>query len=87
MTAAATVEKALRLIEAQVFDAAILDLNLGGKDTHPVADALAARGVPFVFATGYSSRQMRPEDHDRPVLRKPFLDKQLAAILARLLSA
>jgi hypothetical protein len=60
-------------------------MNLGGNDTHAVADALAARGVPFVFATGYTSRHMRAEDHDRPVLRKPFPDKQLAAVMTRLL--
>ena len=85
VTAAATVEKALGLIDEQVFDACILDMNLSGNDTHAVADALAARGVPFVFATGYSSRELRGQDRDRPLLRKPFLDKQLAAIMARLL--
>jgi len=83
--AAATVEKALALIDAQTFDAAILDMNLGGNESHAVADALAARGVPFVFATGYSTHELRAQDHDRPLLRKPFLDQQLAAIMKRLL--
>ena len=56
VTAAATVDQALALIDAQVFDAAMLDMNLNGNNSHPVADALAARGVPFVFLTGYDAR-------------------------------
>ena len=49
VTSAATVDKALALIDAQVFDAALLDMNLNGDDSHPVAEALSARGVPFVY--------------------------------------
>ena len=54
VTAAATVDQALALIDAQTFDAAMLDMNLNGNKSYAVADALAARGVPFVFSTGYS---------------------------------
>ena len=72
MTAAATVDQALALIDAQVFDAAMLDMNLNGNKSHAVADALAARGVPFVFSTGYSGQDMRDGYRDRPVLKKPF---------------
>jgi hypothetical protein len=50
-----------------------------------VADALAARGVPFVFATGYSGA-MRLGDRDRPVLKKPFQYEKLVEIFTRLLS-
>nr|WMC98649.1 hypothetical protein RAR13_08140 [Aminobacter aminovorans] len=50
--AAATVEQALALITAHDFDAAMVDMNLNGDNTYVVADALAARGVPFVFSTG-----------------------------------
>ncbi len=86
VTAAATVDKALALIDAQFFDAAMLDMNLNGDKSHPVADALAARGVPFVFSTGYSGRDMRDGYRDRPVLKKPFKEEELADILARLLA-
>ena len=58
VTAAATVDQAIALIDAQVFDAAMLDMNLKGNQSHAVADALAARGVPFIFATGYSAHDM-----------------------------
>jgi two-component sensor histidine kinase len=44
VTSAATVEKALALINAQVFDVALLDMNLDGSDSHPVAEALSAHG-------------------------------------------
>ena len=54
VTAAATVDQALALIDAQIFDAAILDMDLSGNKSHAVADALATHGVPFIFATGYS---------------------------------
>ena len=64
VTAAATVDQALALIDAQVFDAAMLDMNLNGNKSHAVADALAARGVPFVFSTGYSG-------HGRDGLPRP----------------
>jgi CheY-like chemotaxis protein len=86
VTTAATVDQALALIDAQVFDAAMLDMNLNGNKSHSVADALAARGVPFVFSTGYSGHHMRDGDRARPVLKKPFLYEELVQILTRLLS-
>jgi CheY-like chemotaxis protein len=86
VTTAATVDQALPLIEAQVFDAAMLDMNLNGDTSHSVADALAARGVPFAFSTGYSGRAMWDGYRDRPVLKKPFRYEELVEILTRLLS-
>ena len=83
VTAAATIDKALALIEGQVFDAAMLDMNLNGESSHPVADALAARGVPFVVTTG--NRVMWDGFADRAVLRKPFKYAELADVLTRLL--
>ena len=83
---AATVDKALALIDAQVFDAAMLDMNLNGNKSHAVADALAARGVPFIFSTGYSGRDMSEGYGDRPVLKKPFPYEELVGVLTRLLS-
>src|SRR5690349_6230290 len=51
---AARVEHALALIEAAgALDAAVLDINLNGQMSYPVADALVARRVPFLLATGY----------------------------------
>jgi hypothetical protein len=58
------------LIDAEVFHAAGYELN--GNHSYVVADALAARGVPFIFSTGYSGLDMSEGDRDRPVLKKPF---------------
>ena len=86
VTAAATIDQALALIDMQVFDAAMLDMNLNGNKSQDVADALAARGVPFVFSTGYSTLEMSDAYRDRPVLKKPFPYEELTEILTRLLS-
>src|SRR6478736_6007994 len=85
VAAAATVDQALALIGGQHFDAALLDVNLNGKDSHTVADALAARDVPFAFSTGYSEHHPSESGLDRPVLRKPFKYEELGEILARVL--
>ena len=87
VTAAATVSRAVALIEAEIFDVAMLDMNLNGNNSYMVADALAARDVPFVFSTGYSGRDMRDGLRDRPVLKKPFMEKDLTEMLRGLLTA
>lgn len=72
VTAAATVCKALALIDNQAFDVAMLDLNLGGDRSLAVADALDERSVPFLFSTGYGDLGVTEKYRDRPVLKKPF---------------
>lgn len=47
---------AARVADEQRIDFAVLDVNLGGETVFPVADALQARRVPFVFATGYEEQ-------------------------------
>jgi CheY-like chemotaxis protein len=85
VSAAATVDQALALIDAQAFDAAMVDVNLDGRKSYSVADALAARGVPFVFSTGYSGQSLKEGYRERPVLGKPYRLAELAGMLARLL--
>ena len=80
---AATVGQAIALIEEQVFDAAMLDVNLKGINSRPVADALAAKGVPFVISTGNDARHVMDGYEDRPVLRKPFTNTDLSAALTK----
>ena len=86
VTVAASVDQAIALIEAQLFDAATLDLNLNGSHSYPVADSLAMRGVPFVFSTGYHQQGLRDGYRDRPVLRKPFKQQDLIDSVTRLLT-
>ncbi|MBC9033689.1 response regulator [Sphingomonas sp. JC676] len=86
VTVAATVTDALSLIGSQIFDLAMLDLNLGGTRSYPVADALAARGVPFLFSTGYTEHGVCARYYPgRPVLNKPYPYRKLSAVLTTLL--
>jgi CheY-like chemotaxis protein len=50
---AASVARALALIDGERLDGALVDLNLGGEHARPIAEALVARGIPFVFVSGY----------------------------------
>jgi CheY-like chemotaxis protein len=69
---ASRVGQALRLLSDNAVDAAVLDLNIAGELVYPVADALDARGLPYVFATGYSPSDVADRYGHRPVLQKPF---------------
>jgi DNA-binding NtrC family response regulator len=80
-----SVASALERIDQGGIDAAILDVNLrGGEKSTPVAAALAAAGVPFVFATGGSDDSVDERFRDRPMLQKPFTMDGVAKALAAL---
>jgi CheY-like chemotaxis protein len=78
---AASVEKALSLIEAGGFAGALLDVNLRGERVDAVADALAAKGLPFVFTTGHGIDGIPAAHRHRPMLSKPFRDADITAVL------
>jgi CheY-like chemotaxis protein len=65
-------DDALQKATSLSFDVVILDVNLAGKLTYPIAESLAQRGSAFVFATGYGSQTLPPQFNTRPVLQKPF---------------
>lgn len=73
---------ALAAVERGSFDLAILDVNLDGETSYPVAKLLHERALPFIFATGYGASGLSPEFRDRPVLQKPFLRDDLEDALA-----
>lgn len=77
--------KALEIAQRDEFDIAILDVNINGGDTYPIAEALAARDIPFVFSTGYGRNSLRAAYHDRPILQKPFLQDDLKKLFAEML--
>lgn len=61
------------IAEQAVLDAAVLDISLDAtSDVYPVAQALRARNVPFVFATGYDQTNVRNDFADVPHFNKPF---------------
>jgi CheY-like chemotaxis protein len=86
VTTAATVDQALALMEGRVFDVAMLDVNLKGQKSYPVADALVARDIPFVFSTGYSDHVTRADYPEQPVLQKPYKFEELVEVLTRILA-
>ena len=65
--------------------AAILDVNLGGLPIYPVAETLRARGVPFVFITGYGSADIDGRFADAPTVQKPFSMPVLRDTLAKVI--
>jgi CheY-like chemotaxis protein len=68
---AASIDEALEATRKTDFDLAILDVDLKGRSVSPVADALVARDIGFVFVTGYDDHGLFAY-RDRPTLKKPF---------------
>lgn len=85
---ASRIAQALEMVadDGLAVDAAILDVNLGGEPIFPVADALAARGVPFAFATGYGAGGLPENWRDRPTLQKPFSHEDVGRALVQAIS-
>src|SRR5258708_8094026 len=78
---AGEINEAIRLAQSAEFDLAILDVNVNGKVISPVAELITARNRPFIFATGYGSSGLPPQDHTRPALQKPFQIETLARMI------
>jgi hypothetical protein len=69
-------------------NAALLDVDLNGERCWPIADALARRSIPFVFTTGFEASIVMPERFaEYPVLSKPYSEKDVLAVLRRIVGA
>jgi CheY-like chemotaxis protein len=79
--AASRLPEATEKAKSLAFDVAILDVNLNGERTFPIAEVLAERGVRFAFATGYGVASLPPGFTGRPVLQKPFQQQELERVL------
>ena len=81
-------QKALaRLQQEEPIDAAVLDVNLGGGEhSFGIADELTARGVPYIFVTGYGPAGLAAHHNGVPVLQKPFAPEALCRLLEEVLS-
>jgi DNA-binding response OmpR family regulator len=78
-----TVNDGLTVAAKGGFDAAILDVNLGRDKCWPLADALRAQGIPYIFATG-GGDSIPPEHAQAPTLAKPYTMTSLESVIAQL---
>ena len=67
-------------------DAALLDVNVAGREVFPVAEALKARGVPFVFSTGYGEAGLPEHWRGHPTIQKPFTEAAIRDALLKVLN-
>ena len=78
-----TIEAAIALIDSEALDCVLLDANLDGKSSAPIAAELTARSMPFVVVTGYGDLKLVSEELDgAPRITKPFSASDLAATFA-----
>ncbi len=79
---AASLDEGRKLASRDDVDAALLDINLRGVHSGPIADFLLEHGHPLIFVTGYASPKQLP-DHLRaqPRLHKPVRDSELKAAM------
>jgi CheY-like chemotaxis protein len=86
LAVAGTVKQALRLVRelAEQIDAVILDANLGGDSSFPVADALRERRIRYVVASGYEAKDLRARGFEGPIIGKPYRGEQIQAALVSL---
>jgi len=81
---ARSLEEAKQYIATASFDVAVLDVNLNGQTSYPLAELLADRGVSFIFASGYRDLDGLPDRwRDVPLINKPYNASELTAALAR----
>jgi CheY-like chemotaxis protein len=86
--ASATSDKEARALldDGRRFDAAILDISLGGSSSFALASHLAGINVPAGFMSGYSAADLPDELKGRPYVNKPFAQEQLKLLLETLLA-
>ena len=77
---------ALDLVATSDIDGAIIDVTLGRESAYPLAEVLAARGIPFVFATGHSEADIERGHAAVAVLVKPFGLKPFEAAVKTIVS-
>src|SRR4029079_2499192 len=85
---AGRLRRGLKLAREEGVDGAILDINLHGEMSFPIAEVLSARGVPFVFVTGYEDRSIVPMAfRSAPRLDKPVADEHLMDVMVAAFTA
>jgi CheY-like chemotaxis protein len=80
---ATRIDEALDLARKADFDFAVLDVNVAGAPSYPVADILRKRGIPFVFSTGYGAEGLLAAYCSEQTLSKPYLPQDLERVISR----
>jgi CheY-like chemotaxis protein len=83
---AGSIKTAEPLARTCAFDLAVFDINVAGFNISPIAEIVAARGLPFVFVSGYGPAGRPALFNDKPVLHKPFLIQTFATMINSALS-
>ncbi|MBZ9794364.1 response regulator [Mesorhizobium sp. ES1-4] len=81
-----SVAAALRLVEADKVDMALLDIQLNGETSLPVARILLDRGTPFAFVTGFGNRDVPAPFRNCKFVSKPASEAAILAAVADLTS-
>lgn len=79
---AATVEEGVACAQSHELDVAVLDVDLGGHRSTPIAHVLADRKIPFIFITGFADAELPARFQQYPRISKPFTIAQLSDALA-----
>jgi CheY-like chemotaxis protein len=74
---------AIEIAQVAEIDFGVLDINLAGEQSFPVADVLRQRGIPFIFASGYGSAGLVERFETVAVLQKPFEATQLHRLIIK----
>jgi DNA-binding response OmpR family regulator len=71
----------------EMFDLAVLDVNLAGEMVYPVVEALEERHIPFLFLSGYGDEAIPAGHGEWKVCAKPFRGDDLATMMSAVLEA
>ena len=82
---ATRIDKALQLADKEEFNLALLDINLAGVTTFPVAAVLRKRTIPFIFTSGYGQLGLKDDYCGAPLLTKPFNSRELERVISQVL--
>ena len=80
----ATIASALATIERERLDVAVLDIRIHDSQAYAIADALAARGIPFLFVSGFARKDMPPNYRHYAYIPKPFEPEAILTALDRM---
>lgn len=86
VVACGSLQSGLKAVEDQPFDAVVLDVNLHGQMSFPLADFLVQKNIPFIFVSGYEVEIVPRQHRRRPFVGKPYLSQKLLTALTNVIA-